>query len=121
MKQNKFTCIACPKSCCITVTDNDGELTFTGYECKRGINHAKNEYLHPMRMLTSTVKVIGGQFDRLGVIGSSELPREKLRDCLKEVYKVAVKAPVKAGDIIIKNILGTGCDIIATMSVEEKN
>ncbi len=118
MKQVKFTCIVCPKSCSITVTDQNGELSFYGYDCKRGVDHARDEYLHPMRMLTSTVKIVGGEFPRLGVIGTKEVPKNKLQSCLEEVYKVTAKAPVTAGDVLIQNILGTGCDVVAAMSME---
>ena len=47
MKEAQFTCIVCPKSCAVTVTDRDGELSISGYECKRGMDHARDEYLHP--------------------------------------------------------------------------
>lgn len=119
MKQTTYTCIVCPKSCSITVID-EGKLNFEGYGCKKGITHAKNEYLHPMRMITSTVKIVGGSFNRLGVIGTAEIPKSQLRACLQEIYKITVEAPVAREEIIIKNILGTGCDIVAAMSMDKK-
>jgi len=33
---------------------------------------------------------------------------------MDEIRKLSVKAPVKRGDILIADILGTGADIIAT-------
>ncbi len=33
---------------------------------------------------------------------------------MKEIAKITVEAPVKLGDVIISDILGTGADIIAT-------
>lgn len=119
MKQITYTCIVCPKSCSVTVID-DGELSFEGYGCKKGIVHAKNEYLHPMRMITSTVKIEGGPFNRLGVIGIAEIPKSQLRACLQEIYKITVEAPVVKDEIIIKNILSTGCDIVAAMTMNKK-
>ena len=87
MKEAQFTCIVCPKSCAVTVTDRDGELSISGYECKRGMDHARDEYLHPMRMLTATVKIVGGDFPRLGVIGTREVQmciRDRLYAELRE-------------------------------------
>jgi len=117
MTEKTFTCIVCPKSCGITVTDDRGALSAAGFACPRGEEYAKNEYLHPQRMLTSTVKVEGGEFARLGVVGSKEVPKELLRDCLALVYRTAVEAPVQAGSVIIRDILGTGCDVIAATDV----
>lgn len=115
--EKTFTCIVCPKSCDITVKDDNGTLSASGFACPRGEEYAKNEYLHPQRMLTSTVKVIGGEFARLGVVGSKEVPKEMLRDCLALVYRTTVKAPVQAGSVIIRDILGTGCDIVAATNI----
>lgn len=120
MREKTFTCIVCPKSCGITVQDDDGMLSAAGFGCPRGEEYAKNEYLHPQRMITSTVKVKGGEFARLGVVGSREVPKEKLRDCLALIYRTAVAAPVQAGSVIIRDILGTGCDIIAATGIAAK-
>jgi len=119
MKEAVYTCIVCPKSCSITVKDNDGKLNIEGYECKRGLAYAENEHLHPVRMLTSTVKIRGGNFNRLGVIGTKEISKSQIRKCLAEIYKVTVDAPVQCGDIIIEDICGTGCSIVAAMTMEK--
>lgn len=114
METKQYTCIVCPMSCRISVqVDANGDLQITGNTCQRGQAFARNEYLHPQRMLTSTVRVEAGALRRLPVISASELPKEKLLECLQQLYKTSVKAPVKCGDIIIKNICGTGVDIYA--------
>ena len=119
MRSVIYTCIVCPRSCNVTVSEGgDGKLSITGHECKRGHTYAENEFLHPMRMITSTVKARGGSFKRLGVIGTVEVPKGLVTDCLQEIYRVTVDAPVRHGDILIENILGTGCNIIAAMSMK---
>jgi len=37
-----------------------------------------------------------------------------------ELSKIKVKAPIKCGDLIFKNILETGIDIIASRNIEIK-
>ena len=37
---------------------------------------------------------------------------------MKEINKVEVKAPIKMGDIIIKDVLGTGVDVIASRNIK---
>lgn len=113
----KYTCIVCPKSCDITLSEENGELCVSGNGCPRGKKYVIQEHTHPMRTITTTVKVIGSHQRRVGVYGSCEVPKEKLMESLKYLYGISIKAPVKAGDVIVSDILGTGCDIMASMDV----
>ena len=56
----------------------------------------------------------GGQLALLPVVSKSVLPKGKILDCAKELKKVTVKAPVKAGDVVAADILGLGVDIVAS-------
>jgi CxxC motif-containing protein len=40
---------------------------------------------------------------------------------MDEINKLSLKAPINIGDILIKNVLNTGSNIIATKSVGKKN
>ena len=113
----EITCIVCPSSCRIRVTGTMEAPEFTGYTCKRGLEHARNELFRPMRMLTSTVKLIGGKFPVMPVISTKEVPKDRMNDCLEQIYQVAAEAPIQEGDVIIQNICGTGADIVAARSM----
>lgn len=113
----EFTCIACPVGCSLTVEDIKDEIIVTGNQCKRGAIFGKNEYLHPMRMVTTTLKTINGSISRVPVISTGEVPKEELKSIVKELYKVVVPCPITRGDIIIKNIKNTGVDIVATRTI----
>jgi len=39
----ELTCIQCPLSCRITVTGEGDQLTFSGNQCKQGIEYARQE------------------------------------------------------------------------------
>ncbi len=113
-------CVACPRGCPIKVTMNDsGEITeVTGNTCKRGDEYARAEVTHPERSLTPTVKVIGGSAYVVPVKSSTAIPKELLFDAMKEVNAASITAPVHIGDVVIKNILGTGADIVATNEIK---
>jgi CxxC motif-containing protein len=114
-----YTCIVCPVSCRITVTDEPGqELKIEGYTCKRGLEFAKNEHTNPQRILTTTVKLKSLRLRRLPVISSGEIPKTELRAALKDLYDVEITAPVRAGDVIYKDIRGTGIDVVAARSAD---
>ena len=119
MEKRELICVSCPIGCAITVElDDNGEvLSVTGNTCKRGDSYARQECTHPERMLTSTVKVEGGRLPVVPVKSSLPEPKEMLFDCMKEINKITVKAPVHIGDVVLSNILDTGVDIVATNEV----
>lgn len=117
MTTRQYVCIVCPMSCSIELTDDNGVLTVSGNTCKRGEEYAKNEYTTPKRMITTTVGLRGSRLRCLPVISSEAVPKSLLRDCMKLLYATVADVPVKQGDVIVSNILGTGVDIVAARSI----
>ena len=68
----------------------------------------------PKRMLTTTVAVEGGLLPLLPVVSSTVLPKEKVLACAAYLRGVKVQAPIAAGDVVVKDILGLGVDIVAS-------
>lgn len=120
MKQKTYTCIVCPKSCSGTlIIQENGSLCTEGFGCKNGERYAENEYRNPKRMLTTTVRITHAPYALLPVTSSQEISRTVFNDCLQYLYRIQVDAPIKEGEVIVSNILGTGVDIIAARSLEE--
>ena len=116
-----FTCIVCPVSCRITVTDKGGnKLSVSGHSCKRGEKHAESEYTDPRRMITTTVKIKGSTQRRLPVISDSEIPKRCMEECLALLYGVTVTAPIRCGDIVVSDICGLGVNIMASRSIHKR-
>ena len=111
MKQ--LVCIVCPKGCRLTVEEGE-EFRVTGNACPRGAEYAKQELLAPVRVLTATVALDGGNHPRLPVKTRGAIPRDRVREAAALLRRVRVTAPVKAGQVIVSDILGTGVDVIAT-------
>lgn len=118
--KKKYICIVCPNSCRLTVEERDGGLIVTGNACPRGEAYGKKEFGDPERMLTSTVRIEGALHPMLPVVGSREIPKSKIIECLRVVYGVCVAAPVRCGDVIIKDICGTGADLLASRSMGKR-
>ena len=113
-----LVCINCPKGCHLNVELEDNEVIVSGNGCPRGIEYAKNEMLDPKRTLTTTVDIESDHAFRLPVISSTALPKDRVMDAIKALKDVKVKAPVKYGDIVVKDILGLGVDIISSKSID---
>ncbi len=120
MEKRNLICVACPLGCPITVTmDDNGVVTeVTGNTCKRGDTYAHTEVTNPTRMLTTTVRVENGKSYVVPVKSSTPIPKGMMFECMDVINKATVSAPVKIGDVVIENILGTGVDIIATNNAE---
>jgi CxxC motif-containing protein len=108
-------CIVCPTGCTINAKKTpQGDIVFEGYTCKRGKEYAEQEYFEPKRILTTTVRVENGFIPLVPVRTNIPILKEKLNDVLKVIAQKKVKAPIKMGDVIIKNVLNLGADLIAS-------
>ena len=47
------------------------------------------------------------------------VPKELIGSVMSELSRVTVTAPVKVGDVVISNVLGTGADVVATREIPE--
>lgn len=116
----ELTCISCPLGCPLKVeTDQAGQVVrVTGNTCKRGELYGKKEVTAPERMVASTVKVVGGSAPLVSVRTQGPIPKGKIWDCMADIRRAVVKAPVKLGDVVVENAGGTGVDVIATKTVD---
>ena len=124
-KKIPLTCIICPMGCSMEVEIEeraDGQkkvLSVKDNGCKRGEQYASKELQNPTRTLTSTIKVDGGVLPVVPVKTAGEVPKNMLLQCMEVVRRAGCKAPVKRGDILLYDILGTGINVIACADVEK--
>lgn len=102
----ELICIKCPRGCNLEV---DGDKV-SGNLCPRGIDYAKEELTCPMRCVTSLIKVDNGV---VPVKTDKEVPKNMIQAVLEEISKVQVEN-LKFGDVVIKNILNTGANVVVT-------
>ncbi len=118
MEKRELTCIGCPMGCPLTVELENGEVTkVTGNTCPRGDVYARKEVTNPTRIVTSSVRVEGGQLAAVSVKTASDIPKGKIFDIVKALKAVCLQAPVHIGDVVLKDVCGTGVDVVATKHV----
>ncbi len=118
---NQLICIGCPAGCLITVNkEADESLTVTGNSCQVGEEYARKEITAPTRIVTSLVQVTGGTGTVVAAKTANHIPKGKIRACMEAISKTVVFAPVKAGDVLIADVAGTGVDIVATANMEAR-
>ncbi len=114
MADREIICIGCPMGCTLNVTVRDQQVArVRGNVCSRGAQYAKDEVLNPKRMVTSLIAVQGRE-EPLSVRTEKPIPKNLIFDCLREIRKAPVTLPVAIGDVIVKNVLDTQVNIIAT-------
>ena len=52
--------------------------------------------------------------EMISVKTDKPIPKKLIFKCMEEINKKIAKSHVKIGDILIKNVLGTGSNIVAT-------
>ena len=114
----ELICIGCPIGCMLKVDVRGEEISVCGNGCKRGESYAQNEIRCPRRPLASTVALKNGAIRRLSVRTNGDVPKDSIQACMQEIHRICVSAPVRIGDVVLKNCAGTGVDIIATKNVD---
>lgn len=119
-----LTCIICPMGCSMEVeveTNASGQkkvLSVKDNGCKRGVQYAAKEVQNPTRTLTTTIKVEGGELPLVPVKTAGEVPKASLLQCMEVVRRASCKAPVKRGDVLIYDLLGTGVNVVACADIK---
>ena len=114
--EKKFVCIVCPIGCQLSVQLENGSIReVTGHTCPRGEKHAMDEILHPVRSLTSIVRVSNRPDTMVSVKSENPVPKGEIFAIMEKIHATTVEAPVSIGDCIIDNICGTR--IIATKEI----
>ncbi len=104
--------------CRLNVVLEKGKVTSVdGAGCGRGAAYARQECVCPTRMVTSLVRVEGRRAP-LSVKTARPVPKEKIFACLEALRQICVRPQVRSGDVVLKDVCGTGVDVVATMAVQ---
>lgn len=121
----QFNCTTCPSECLLTVEverNADGAVvevrSVTGNSCPRGDTFSHQELACPMRVLTTTVAVSGGDEALLPVRTAEAIPLSLHAQAMDLIRGMVVDAPIRMGDIVLEDLLSTSIDLIASMDID---
>lgn len=116
MREVEIICIRCPVACRVKLTVNDKNeiIKVVGNECPLGEKYAEGEFKSPTRILTATVVTKSSSQPLLPVRTDKPIPKSMLKKCMIFLSKIRVKPPIKMGQVIIPNILGTDANVVST-------
>jgi CxxC motif-containing protein len=114
-EMTKIICITCPMGCTLEVAHDGKTITkLQGEACKRGKEYAQSELTDPRRMVTTTVKVRGGMHPLVPVYTAAPFPKPLIFDLLNALRRVELESPVQRDQVVVKNALDTGIDVLAS-------
>lgn len=121
----QFSCTTCPSECLLTVEverSADGAVvearSVTGNSCPRGDKFAHQELTCPMRVLTTTVAVSGGDEALLPVRTAEAIPLALHAQAMDLIRGLVIDAPIRMGDVVLEDLLSTNIDLIASMDID---
>ncbi|MEY8352304.1 DUF1667 domain-containing protein [Lachnospiraceae bacterium 54-53] len=126
----EYVCIMCPRGCEIEAEvverqtgRKEGEpavpqvLSVTGNLCPRGKDYVLQEVTAPKRSIASSIRVKGGELPLASVRLTRPIPREDIFRAMEQIKKAEAKAPLSIGQVVIRDLLGTGSDVIVTKNI----
>ena len=113
--KREITCIVCPRGCRMTAEIQGETITVTGHTCPRGEKHAMDEILHPVRSLTSVIRVSNRRDTMVSVKTEKPVPKSEMFAIMEKIHATTAEAPIAMGDVLLDGICGTR--IIATKEI----
>ncbi len=111
-------CTTCPKGCTLVISREGETIVEVSAGCKRGKDYAHQELTDPRRMIATTVKIAGARHPLLPVYTAAPFPKPRITELMQALNGLQVHAPVKAGAVVLQDVLGTGIDILASRDME---
>ena len=118
-ESTRLLCITCPMGCAMEVL-HEGEtvIQVDGNTCKRGLDYAIEELTDPRRMVATTVRVRGGVHPLVPVHTACPFPKPLIFALLAELRRIELPAPVRIGQVVLSNALGTGVDVLSSRDLQ---
>ncbi len=118
----EYTCIMCPRGCDISAqVENEAIILIEGASCEKGTDYVKQELIDPQRNIATSVLVEAGEFALVSVRLDKPIPKNMIFTVMEIIKKARVKAPIHVGQVLIKNVAGLDCNLIATKKVDRIN
>jgi len=123
-----FTCTICPTGCRVSVDVVDGLFRFSGNRCGKAEAFAKHDVFSKTKTETasadrSIITTVRTAFPRIPVLPvrtNRDVPKEKVTEIIRELSNVVITEKIGIGEIVVADVLGTGCDVIAASNILKK-
>jgi CxxC motif-containing protein len=112
-----LVCLVCPNSCLLAVERDGDALQVANNGCSRGLEFALKELDDPERTLTSTVKVLNGEFPLVSVRSDAPVKKAELINLIRRLDALIIEAPINSGQALVSGLGVNKVTILATRTV----
>ena len=117
-EKKHFVCVVCPIGCEIHVVHEGSEIiSMHGNKCEKSLEFVTQELIEPMRVLSTTVRIHGARWPVIPVRTDKAIPKRLFPSIMKRLRRIKLQAPVNMWDVVVRNVLRTGANIIATRTM----
>ena len=118
VEKRHFVCVVCPIGCEIDVV-HDGKkiISMAGNKCEKSEEFVRQELIEPMRILTTTVRIQGARWAVIPVRSDKAVPKRLFPRIMKQLRRIGLRAPVNVLDVVVRDVLQTGANIITTRTM----
>ncbi len=117
-EKRHFVCVICPIGCEVDVVHDGGKIiSMEGNKCKRSEEFVSQELIEPMRILTTTVRIRGARWPVIPVRTDKSVPKRLFPRIMRQLRRIELQAPVDMLDVVVKDVAGTGANIITTRTI----
>ena len=120
-EKTHFVCVVCPIGCEIDVVhDGSKIISMEGNKCEKSKEFVSQELIEPMRILTTTVRIEGSRWPVIPVRTDKAVPKRLFPQVMKRLRRITLQAPVNMLDVVVRDILRTGANVIATRTMHRE-
>ena len=117
-EKTHFVCVVCPVGCEIDVVHDGGKIiSMEGNKCEKSEEFVTQELIEPMRILTTTVRIQGSRWLVIPVRTDKAVPKRLFALIMRRLRRIELQAPVGILDVVVRDVLRTGANVIATRSM----
>lgn len=117
-EKKHFVCVVCPIGCEIDVVhEGSNIISMEGNKCEKSVEFVSQELIEPMRILTTTVRIQGSRWPVVPVRTDRAVPKWLFPRIMKRLRHINLQAPVNMLDVVLRDILHTGANVIATRTM----
>jgi CxxC motif-containing protein len=120
-EKRHFVCVVCPIGCEIDVIhDGNKIISMEGNKCEKSEEFVTQELIEPMRILTTTVRIEGSRSMVIPVRTDKAVPKRLFPRIMRQLRPIKLQAPVNMLDVVVRDVLHTGANVIATRTMPRK-
>jgi CxxC motif-containing protein len=117
-EKKHFVCVVCPVGCEIDVVHDGSEIiSMEGNKCEKSEEFVTQELIEPMRILTTTVRIEGSRWPVIPVRTDKSVPKRLFPRIMKQLRRIRLQAPVNMLNVVVRDVLHTGANVIATRTM----